>query len=552
MRAIVGSVIHLVVTPVILLVYGFTPLGVVGELVRPQTPLERVQSLVVLGLWFVWTWGIWSLISVVVNRRFAGEKSVSRVIAPHVALAAASLISALSGTRSTDSSSVLGDSRMTNQLVVSVDDSATVSRGERIALGVLAGVMLQVFFHNQAELVRQARRGDTYARHSRLVQIAMQRLIGLQEQSGVRVPVQRIGDVPEAVSPCSPAIPLGFGDEGCVSIPLRSGIRMIVDGDIDISGHLQYLTGAINYFGMPRTWSVVAQPGPDSTCIEIWECTGSPPTKHNAAEYRLRSECASSRVHLEPDAISFTLFTSNPLQDKELSELSQCVMQTRSTTKGQEIADVSDTQADLVIRILGPLEVLTPDGRTVQFRKSKSAELLAWLVLHRDRPSREIARTAMWDTNIQDSTFNNVVSELRRALRSANPSLDLRETRHQRFIEVPDSIQTDADLLENAWITARRDETDEAWSEVFRLLQFVRGLPFESTKFEWADSEGLTSHFMLKVMNICADLADHFFVKEDVRSVFRVTELGLRALPGSEEMLEWRKKALELPTTVLS
>lgn len=267
-------------------------------------------------------------------------------------------------------------------------------------------------------------------------------------------------------------------------------------------------------------------------------------------EYWLQPEKASNRVLLEPGSIPVTLFTSSPLRDKEILELSQCL--TRQTTEAatQRSETPSNSRPDLLIRILGPLEILTSDGRSVEFRKSKSAELLAWLVLHRDRPSREIARTAMWDMNVQDSTFNNVVSELRRALRTADPLLDLRESRHQRFIEVPDKIQTDVDLLESAWISARRAMTDEAWAEVFERLQLIRGLPFESTRFDWADAEGLTSHIMLKVMNICADLADHYFAKGDVRSVFRVTELGLRALPGSDEMIEWRKKALELPTTV--
>ncbi|MEK7295513.1 MAG: hypothetical protein AAB018_03165, partial [Actinomycetota bacterium] len=70
----------------------------------------------------------------------------------------------------------------------------------------------------------------------------------------------------------------------------------------------------------------------------------------------------------------------------------------------------------VVVRMLGPVEVMSRDGRLVRFEKSKSIELLAWLTTHRSRPSRNAARTALWEVNVQDATFTNVVSDVRRSL----------------------------------------------------------------------------------------------------------------------------------------
>ena len=50
------------------------------------------------------------------------------------------------------------------------------------------------------------------------------------------------------------------------------------------------------------------------------------------------------------------------------------------------------------------------------FERSKALELIAWLTLHRDRSTRAGARTALWELDVRDATFANVVSEARRAM----------------------------------------------------------------------------------------------------------------------------------------
>ena len=67
-------------------------------------------------------------------------------------------------------------------------------------------------------------------------------------------------------------------------------------------------------------------------------------------------------------------------------------------------------------RLLVPVDAETRNGIPISFEKSKSLELLAWLTTHRERPTRVAARTALWEISVQDATFNNVVSGLRRGL----------------------------------------------------------------------------------------------------------------------------------------
>ena len=62
------------------------------------------------------------------------------------------------------------------------------------------------------------------------------------------------------------------------------------------------------------------------------------------------------------------------------------------------------------------VEVVDADGATAAFERSKALELIAWLALHRDRSTRAGARTALWELDVRDATFANVVSEARRAM----------------------------------------------------------------------------------------------------------------------------------------
>ena len=107
----------------------------------------------------------------------------------------------------------------------------------------------------------------------------------------------------------------------------------------------------------------------------------------------------------------------------------------------------------LLVRLLGPVDVVDRDGRTGAFERSKALELVAWLTLHRDRATRAGARTALWELDVRDATFANVVSEARRAMaRLVEPPAG-EEWLGRTLTEVlplHDGVVADADLVRGA------------------------------------------------------------------------------------------------------
>lgn len=206
-----------------------------------------------------------------------------------------------------------------------------------------------------------------------------------------------------------------------------------------------------------------------------------------------------------------------------------------------EVASTDAGDWQVMVRVLGPVEAETRSGAPVEFRKSRSLELLAWLVCHRERPTRSAARTAIWDTDVQDATFHNVVSETRRALSSAGlPEDSIGRPSPSRFV-VHGGIVSDAELLERAYLAARHDAADTPALE--RALGLVRDLPFAGTGFRWPDTEGITSNMVMLVVDAAVLLAERALGQGDVAGVFRATGRGLRVLAGHEELVSLRMRA---------
>ena len=549
MRALLASVLHLVVAPVIMCVYGLTPVNHLEVVSSRATLSERLMSLSVGALWTVWAWGVLSVF-VGIRRYKATYSAVSGLAAPHVVLALATLLAALGGERS------LAKASGNDPIIVAMNDRdlpATSRDAEEVALATLAGVLLHRFFNRQSDLMRTARRGAGYERHSRIAQLGLHRLLELRKS--IKANRHQILDASGTPSSTSALVephllPIGFGSEGCVSIPLASRTVINLESSLDVSGITRFIESVMGLMFSAEEQSISITQQQGSTVIQIYMPQMKQGSGSDVGEYRLRSTEEGRAALLEPGGAQLVPFTASLSRQHEFGALAECLKLTPKVVDAETSNSRDHESVDLVIKIMGPLEIICANGDKVLFRKSKSAELLTWLVLHRDRPSREIARTAMWDTNVQDATFNNVVSELRRAVKAVNQSLDFTDSRHQKYIGVPDAIRTDVDIMETAWTRAKIDGSPEAWFQVYESAQAIRGLPFESTNFGWADAEGLTSHIMLKVMNVCGDLAEHFLERGEVDRVFHVTELGLRALPGSEEMLEWRQRALAARSTV--
>lgn len=200
----------------------------------------------------------------------------------------------------------------------------------------------------------------------------------------------------------------------------------------------------------------------------------------------------------------------------------------------------------VVVRLLGPVAVESSDGRRAQFERSKSRELIAWLATHRSRSTRTAARTALWELDVRDATFANVVSEARRTLaRLVEPPSGEEWIARTLTDELPlhALVRTDAELVDAALSTARLQPPDLAIATLRPAVELVVGPPFEGTTYTWSDAEGIASQYVVLATTVTAELAAHCLSIGDVEGVFAATGRGLQVLPGHEELIGLRMRA---------
>jgi len=171
---------------------------------------------------------------------------------------------------------------------------------------------------------------------------------------------------------------------------------------------------------------------------------------------------------------------------------------------------------------------------------------VAWLTEHRERPTRAGARAALWDLDVRDATFANVVSEARRALARhlAPPKGDewVARTLTER-LPLHDLVVSDADLVRARLNAARVAPTHEAIDILRPAVALIRGMPFAGTGYLWPDPEGITSNLVLLATSAATELAAHYLSVGDVDGVFWATGRGLQVLPGHEELIALRMRA---------
>ena len=203
------------------------------------------------------------------------------------------------------------------------------------------------------------------------------------------------------------------------------------------------------------------------------------------------------------------------------------------------ISRIGDWQ--ICVRIMGPVEVATRSWETLRFERSKSAELLTWLVMHRERPTRIAARTALWEVSIEDSTFNNVVSGVRRAINQNGQNLLGKESND--VFRIGSEVITDVEILQTAIENAEMKGGDQDFLALREALELVRDLPFAGENFVWADTEGITSNVVLTIITGALLLSDFYMSQQDLSGVFWATGQGLKALRGHEALIAIRMKA---------
>ncbi len=201
---------------------------------------------------------------------------------------------------------------------------------------------------------------------------------------------------------------------------------------------------------------------------------------------------------------------------------------------------------EIVVGLLGGVDVRARTGEAGSFERSKTVELIAWLTTHRDRATRSGARTALWDLDVRDATFANVVSEARRALARLVPPPGDDEWVARTLTEqlpVHDLVVTDADLVADRLAHARLQPPSQAVETLRPAVELVRDMPFSGTSYLWPDAEGITSNLVLLAITATAEFAGHALSLGDTDGVFWATGKGLRVLPGHEELIALRMQA---------
>ena len=189
----------------------------------------------------------------------------------------------------------------------------------------------------------------------------------------------------------------------------------------------------------------------------------------------------------------------------------------------------------LIIRVLGPVQVFSTCDE-VKFRKAKSLELLCWLAFHRDCPTVSGARTALWEIDVKDSTFHNVLSELRHGLGASGfPDGAGRMSKHRLFLDP--RIVTDAEDLRDVLVAAESGQGGSSIRALQQSLHRVRGLPFSSVGYAWADAEGITSTLVWRVTRAVECVARVATAAGDRTALLDAIAAGLRMSPGDEQFL---------------
>jgi hypothetical protein len=250
---------------------------------------------------------------------------------------------------------------------------------------------------------------------------------------------------------------------------------------------------------------------------------------------------------LTPENFLLSPFSITDLQVHAVSELFSDVVRNAESPEQSSLVAVQDVHDwKVLVRTLGPVDVQLADGTIVNFEKAKTKELLAWLTNHRARPTRSAARTALWDFNVADATFTNVVSDIRRTLNQTQLLEDFEEWIPRTFTDrLPfhSSIVSDGELLQACIARAQNLEPVAAISELHRGLELVRDLPFAGTCYLWPDAEGITSQLVLNVITAAVMAAELSLQRGDIDGVFWATSHGLKVLGAHEELFSLRMRA---------
>ncbi|MDP9389087.1 MAG: bacterial transcriptional activator domain-containing protein [Actinomycetota bacterium] len=201
----------------------------------------------------------------------------------------------------------------------------------------------------------------------------------------------------------------------------------------------------------------------------------------------------------------------------------------------------------VMVRLLGPVDIVNRDGVSEQGDRGQPLELLAWLATHRGVSTRAGAMDALWSGRaIDPRTLRNVISAARLLLRNlAGEPPDGAQwipLRQERLTLHP-LVVTDVELLRDRMAYAKGVGPEEGAGVLTEGLRLLRGVPFEGQQWLWADEDYLSSSTAAEAVAMATELATLRLQSGDIRGALAATDVGLRVIPLHDQLTELSMQA---------
>lgn len=514
--ALVAGLAALVGLPALLATVTGPPWIAANDILRPtsvQAPIDRVVPIVGLVLWGGWTWIVMATMGAVIRHRQGYDIAsgpLNRLIAMFVV--------ALWVT-------VVPRSSITETVVASNESvEPTVYRTQPDSNRSVTPLVITASAFAVAHVLRSL--GERREAKLRVMAVGQQfRAVGPLESAWWRslLMVTRRGSM-TIEEPTLGRIPIGTRDGTLLTVAVEPGDSIGIEARVDaearaVARHAQWMLDGI-----------------------VGEGSSRPVTIHVGF-------ADGQRVQIAQDELGWRLVASGERFDafgvsEDEQRMVDRLCEAASGTEERRAPNVGGERT-ILVRLMGPVLVESIDGTEVTFEKSRSVELLAWLVTHRDRPTRAAARTAMWESDVQNATFNNIVSDLRTGLQAfyagaGAVGLEKSFDEHLRF---DTGIISDADLLDRA-LTAYLDSDGELQrSDLRAALRMVREMPFLGADYLWPDPEGITSNIVHLIVSASRVVAEDALERDEFDEVFFATGQGLKVLRNHEGLIGLRMRA---------
>jgi hypothetical protein len=596
--ALVGGSLFLLGLPLVLILAGVAPAAVASTLVDAVTVRNPVQLGVqvgLLGLWSTWLWGFGSVvIDVVRTWGVRHDHSIGVMSSRYSLLFVVALWSILFASRPAPAAARSATSEQVMAVTANAvdelsQDAAPLALGSSAVL--IAGLLTYISFLRDKQL-RLAPVGSfmpPMSQRSAFTWAELSHRNQKQPPDGLNAVTQAllaVGDksqtlVNKANNAVLPSIyvPIGLSANETVFVALAPGTRFdIVAADIELAktaarhliavvqlaardGGIRVVVESISKLGgLDLSNDVspnVATSGMNTVIrivIDVSQDVHAP--SHVVASneavvnicvlsnYPNRMQLGTNGWMLMPSEQQLSVFGLTEVETSVVQDL--LIESSKPAEEDKRQHKPLGADWNVCVRLLGPVDAETRNGVPISFEKSKSLELLAWLTTHRERPTRVAARTALWEISVQDATFNNVVSGLRRGLASGSVGIGQIEFLPKTFtdhLSIHGSVITDVDVLNNAVGLVKNRGDRESWFDLLDALDRVRDLPFAGTDYLWPDSEGITSNFILSVITGSVMAAEYALQQGDIEGVFWATGQGLKVLHGHEELVALRMRA---------